>query len=64
MLDLNSPIKSAVIIYLFLMFSLVIYKPDLLTDNRRSQSLFSVAVVIVSIISYYLLTIIKYILGR
>lgn len=64
MLDLNSPIKSAIMIYLFLMFSLVIYKPELLTDDRRSQSLLSVAVVVVSIISYYLLTIIKYILGK
>jgi amino acid permease len=63
MLDLSSPIKSSIFLYIFMIIALIIYKPKLIKDKRRSQ-LFSIAVIVISILSYYLLAILKLLSGK
>ena len=63
MLDLSSPVKSAILLYAVLIILVLAYKPKLLKDNRRSQCLLSIVVVVLSIISYYSLATLRWVKG-
>lgn len=63
MLDFSSPVKSAIMIYAVLIILTIVYKPKLLRDNRRSQSLLSIAVIVLSILSYYSLAVMRWLRG-
>lgn len=63
MLDLSSPIKSSIILYIFLIIMVLIYKPKLLKDNCHSQCLLSIVVIVLSIVSYYSLITLRWIKG-
>lgn len=63
MLDLSSPIKSAILLYVVLIILAITYKPKLLKDNRRSQCLLSITVVVLSVISYYSLATLRMLKG-
>lgn len=63
MLDLSSPVKSSILLYAVLIILVLAYKPKLLKDNRRSQSLLSIVVVVLSIISYYSLATLRWVKG-
>lgn len=63
MLDFSSTVKSAIMIYTVLIILTIVYKPKLLQDNRRSQSLLSIAVIVLSILSYYSLAVMRWFRG-
>ena len=60
LIDLSSPVRSAIIVYFLLMTAVLIYKPKLLGDNRRAHSLLSILIVVISIMSYYLLAVLQW----
>ncbi len=56
-LNISKPIRSSIFIYLLLTTFIILYKPRML--RREYQSLFTILVVFIAIISYFTLTILN-----
>lgn len=59
LININNPIRSAIILYIIILTIIIIMKPKLIDmDYKENKYKFPLIVLIISIISYYIFTII------